>query len=406
MLSLIVGACLAMGACAFGPPPPDQSGAPPNLPTPSASTSDGDGGDPSTVAVLASHLVAPWGIAFLPDGSALVTERTSAKILHVAPPATPSGLTVTAVATVIGVDGAGDGGLLGIAVSPQYATDHTVYVYYSTRTDNRIGSVTLTVALSGSQSAAPPSAPPSTPPTSTPPSISPSPAPAPALAAHPILTGIPHGATDNGGWLAFGPDHYLYASTGDTGHPATSQDRKSLAGKILRMTVAGKVAPGNPIAGSLIYAYGLRDVEGFDWDLANRMYAMDAARTADALYQIAPGANYGWSATSPKPGGTPIQTWPLAQSTCPGVALVDNVLVTACLTGTRAWVMQLTGRGTPFGAPTAELSGTYGRLRAVVVAPDGSLWLTTSNTDGHGSPAPTDDRIINLILSDAGAGNS
>ncbi len=388
-----LAACVLLAACSFGDPPPNDSGAPPNLPTPSPSASTDADGSPGAVDVVASKLTTPWGLAFLPDGSALVTERTTSKILHIGPPATPDGFTVSTLATVTGVTTTGDGGLLGIAVSPRFGTDHTVYVYYSTRTDNRVGSLKLAVPPvdTGSASPAPPSLP-----------------PAVSLAPQPILTGIPHGVTDNGGALAFGPDDFLYASTGDAGRPANSQDAKSLAGKILRMTVAGKPATGNPIKTSVVYASGLHNVEGLAWGLDDRMYAIDAGRTNDTLSQIASGANYGWSGPvkPTKPAPPAVQTWPLATSTCAGVAVVDATLATACLAGARAWVLQLTSHGTPFGAPTPVLADKFGRLRNVVAAPDGSLWLTTSNTDGHGKPGPSDDRVIRIVLSDAGAGKT
>jgi glucose/arabinose dehydrogenase len=342
--------------------------------------------------VVAKHLSAPWGLAFLPDGSALVTERKTATIVRVGLPATAAGLTVTPVATVAGVTSGGDGGLLGIAVSPKVATNHTVFVYYSTAKDNRVATIQLPTAVLS----APPSDSSSTPP---------SPPPAPTVTPHPILTGIPHATTDNGGWLGFGPDGALYASTGDAGRPAASSDRKSLAGKILRMTAAGK-----PIGGtSLVYASGLHDVQGFDWDPTGHLYAVDAATTTDGVLPIRSGASYGWPANGGSASETatpPIQTIPAAQAGCAGVALVQNVLATACLTGERLWLMQVTASGVVFGAPQASLLTSYGRLRTVVAAPDGSLWITTSNTDGHGKPSADDDRIIQVVVADAGAGKS
>jgi glucose/arabinose dehydrogenase len=395
LAAVTLAACGLLAGCAFGSPPPDDTGAPPNLPTPSQSATSEAGGSPGALDVVASKLSAPWGLAFLPDGSALVTERATAKILRVGRPATPAGLTVTTLGTVRGVTANGDGGLLGVAVSPRYSTDSLIYVYYSTGTDNRIGSLKVTVPPQddGSSSPAPPA--PSAPPATFTPQA--------------LVTGVPHGTTDNGGALAFGPDGLLYASTGDAGKPASSQDAKNLAGKILRMTASGKPATGNPTKDSLIYASGLHNVEGLAWGLDDQMYAVDAGRSEDALRHITAGANYGWTV----PGGKPakpapvaVQTWPLRTSTCAGVAVVDATLTTACLSGARVWVLQLTSHGTPFGAPMDVLTGQYGRLRDVVAAPDGSLWVTTSNTDSHGDPGPDDDRIIRIVLNDAGAGKT
>jgi glucose/arabinose dehydrogenase len=345
---------------------------------------------------VAKHLSAPWGLAFLPDGSALVTERKAATIVRVGLPQTAAGLTVTPVASVAGVTTSGDGGLLGIAVSPKIATTGTVFVYYSTAKDNRIATIQLPTAVLSSPPSDNPSAPPS---------AEPSAAPAATVTPHPIVTGIPHGATDNGGWLSFGPDGSLYASTGDAGRPAASADRKSLAGKILRMTAAGKPVSGT----SLVYASGIHDVQGFDWDPSGHLYAVDAATTTDGVLAIRPGAHYGW----PAAGGSasesvipPIQIFPAEQAGCAGVAFVQNILATACLTGERVWLMQLTANGSVFGAPQASLAKSFGRLRTVVAAPDGSIWITTSNTDGHGKPSPDDDQIIQVVVADAGAGKS
>lgn len=369
---LTASSCVLTGACAFGPPPPDQSGAAPRLPTPSASpTPSQPAGGGATIEVIAKKLRTPWGIAFLPDGSGLVTERESGKILRLAEPAGPDGLTVTTAATVTGLSTSGDRGLLGIAVSPHYASDSTVFVYYSTTKDNRIASM----RLDGKPRT--------------------------------ILTGIPAASTDNGGGLAFGPDGYLYASTGDAGRASRSQDKKSLAGKILRMTTTGKPAPGNPTRGSLVYAYGFHDVEGFAWDSSKRLYAMDTApKGKDSLVTVGPGKNHGWSAPSGATTVKPMLTWTASTSTCSGVAVVETTLATACLNGKRMWIIRLTALGGTFGAPVPALTSQFGRLRTVATGPDGSLWITTSNTDGHGTPGRDDDQVIRIVISGAGAGKS
>ena len=410
MVAALAGAaCLLVAGCSFGQPPPDQEGEGPNLPHPSvAPTAPSAGTSPGTADVVARNLAAPWGLAFLPDNTALVTERKTGRILHVGLPLTPNGMTVTTVGTVSGVDASGEGGLLGIAVSPRYANDSTVFVYYSTAKDNRVASLKLKVPSAPSAPASPPPSAPASP-GGTPPRD-----PGPTLTPHAILTGIPHASTDNGGWLAFGPDGTLYASTGDAGKPASAQDRKSLAGKILRMTDAGKPAPHNPVATSVIWAYGFHNVEGFAWDIANYLYAVDAGRPGtDVLDNVVKDGNYGWP-TSAKPDaeGTtptvkePLLTWPLSSSGCAGVAAQNNILGTACLTGKRIWLVQLTSRGGTFGAPVDLLSNAYGRLRAIVTAPDGSIWVTTSNTDGHGTAGKDDDRIVRIVLADEGAGKS
>jgi glucose/arabinose dehydrogenase len=179
-----------------------------------------------------------WAIAFLPGGDALVTERDSARLLRV----TPHGR-VSTIGTVPGVEPSGEGGLLGVAVSPLFGQDRLVYLYVSTAADNRI----VRFRYSGS-------------------GIGP-------LEA--VVTGIPRASVHNGGRLAFGPDGMLWASTGEHAEPGIAQDKGSLGGKILRMTPDGRPAPGNPF-GTLVWTYGHRNVQGMAWDGDGRMYASGA----------------------------------------------------------------------------------------------------------------------------------
>jgi glucose/arabinose dehydrogenase len=364
-------------ACSFGPPDPDAQGTPPNLPKPSAAESASgapEGDQEVAVTVLAKKLEIPWGMAFLPDGSALVTERDSGRILQVGPESDANGLTVSEVQRLTEVQASGDGGLLGIAVSPKYSADKTIYVYYSTAKDNRIGKLVLKGKL------------------------------------QPIVTGIPRSTDDNGGALAFGPDGYLYAGTGDATPAGTqAQNPKSLAGKILRMTTAGKPAPGNPAKDSLVWSLGHRNVQGIAWDKTKRMYASDSGQPKNGeLNVIVKGKNYGWAkadGASTNPALTsPLYSWPINDSYCSGVAVVEQTVATACLLGKRVWLLNVTGNGTVLGTPQALLTGEYGRLRGLVAAPDGSLWASTSNQEDAGDPAPDDDRIIRLVFSDGGAG--
>jgi glucose/arabinose dehydrogenase len=369
---------MALSACAFGPPDPDQAGQPPNLPAPSASagpdTSDGD--QEIAATVLAKGLEVPWGIAFLPDGSALVTERDTARILKVGPETDTDGLKVTEMQRLAEVEASGDGGLLGIAVSPKYATDKSIFVYYSTAKDNRIAKLQLKGKL------------------------------------QPILTGIPRSATANGGALAFGPDGFLYAGTGDgTGNGAQAQNPKSLGGKILRMTTAGKPAPGNPAATSVVWASGQHNVAGIAFDQQKRMYATDSGQDrTDELNRVAKGQNLGWPTVEGQSNNTkftgPLFDWPVAESACSGVAVLERTLATACLNGKRLYLLSLTESSATLGFPQAVLIGEYGRLRAAVAAPDGSFWVSTSNQEDGGDPGPDDDRLIRLVFSDGGAGRT
>jgi glucose/arabinose dehydrogenase len=362
-------AITAVTACSAGPERP--GGAAPGqgttpghaggalTPTPLAGSATARvSGTPRT---LTTNLAVPWAIAFLPGGDALVTERDSARLVRV----TPKGQ-VTDVGVIDGVSPRGEGGLLGVTVSPRFATDHYVFVYFSAVGDNRVVRYRYDGGLSDPV---------------------------------PIVTGIPKGSIHNGGRLAFGPDGYLYASTGETGEGGLSQDRNTLAGKILRMTVDGKPAPGNPF-GSLVWSYGHRNVQGLAWDSRGHMYATEFGQnTYDEINLIEKGHNYGWpDVEGMSKGGDrrftdPLLTWSTDEASPSGLAYADGSLWAAALRGQRLWRIPLSADGRA-GRPEALYTGEYGRLRAVATAPDGTLWVSTSNKDGRGSPRPGDDRIL------------
>jgi glucose/arabinose dehydrogenase len=359
---LLLAAVLATAGCAFGPPDDAEGGAPPNLPSPSSGGSVDDG-PPSVVAtVISENLSVPWGIAFLPDGSALVTERDTARILSVRRPAAGGPATVTEVQRIAEARPGGEGGLMGIAVSPAYERDGWVYLYYTAADDNRIARLHL------------------------------------GEAPQPVVTGINKAGIHNGGRIAFGPDGMLYAGTGDASNRGEAQDRTSLNGKILRITPEGRPAPGNPFGDSPVYSYGHRNVQGLAWDASGQLYASEFGQNRlDELNRIEPGGNYGWPEVE-GPGDdpafvNPVATWSTSDASPSGLAIQGDRAYLACLRGTKLYRIGLDG-----SAPQALLTNQYGRLRAVVVAPDQTLWVLTSNRDGRGSPAGADDRILRLDL--------
>ncbi len=375
VVALLLAACTSgSGASPSRTPPatPPSSTAPSPAVTPSATPSTtGSAAKPGVrvAGTVASGLTSPWGLAFLADGSALVGERDTARIVLVR-----AGARQVPVGTVPGVvsngSSGGEGGLLGLALSPTFGTDHLLYVYLSTASDNRI----VRMTYSGGQLGRPAT----------------------------VLTGIPHGLHHNGGRLAFGPDGMLYASTGESGVPSLSQDRSSLGGKILRMTPSGKPAPGNPYPGSVVWSYGHRNVEGLAFDAAGRLWATEFGEKAyDELNLVVQGRNYGWPATQGRTSNprytSPKVQWPTDDAGPSGIAIARSVAWVGALTGHRLWRVPLSGPAA--GTPTAFLVDTYGRLRSVALAPDGSLWVTTSNTDGRATPRSGDDRILRLVVS-------
>lgn len=352
---------------------PGQAPAAPTSPMPGAPA-------PQVTDTVATGLDTPWGLAFLPDGAALVTERDSGRLLSIG-----TDRQVSEVATIDDVVARGESGLLGVAVSPTFDTDRFVFLYVTTSSDNRI----VRAAYDGA-----------------------------TLSDHQVIVeGIPAARVHDGGRLQFGPDGMLYAATGEAGTPPLAQDPSSLGGKILRMTMDGEPAPGNPDPNSPVYSLGHRNVQGLAFDDEGRLWASEFGQNqVDELNEIVPGGNYGWpevegTRTTGSAGGTgsaegrgsaegsarddqfidPVVTWPVSQASPSGIAYEDGNLWMASLRGERLWRIGIEELDT-----TEFFTGEYGRLRTVVAAPDGSLWLTTSNRDGRGEPAGDDDRILRI----------
>jgi glucose/arabinose dehydrogenase len=345
-----IAACSTLAALALGAAAVVATGPP-------AAALEPDLANPQTVA---TGLTVPWGLGFLPDGSALVAERNSGRVLRVRPGASPS--TVT---TIAGVSATGESGLLGLAVSPTFAQDNLVYVYFTSASDNRISRFRLDAPQTQQV----------------------------------ILSGLARASIHDGGRIAFGPDGMLYAAVGDAAVTSNAQNQQSLNGKILRMRPDGGVpATGNPFPGSLVYSLGHRNPQGLAWDAQGRLYASEFGQnTWDEVNQIVAGANYGWPTVEGRSNDTrfrnPIVVWTTAEASPSGATIDGRTLYVAALRGQRLWSVPLDGAGGA-GTPVALLQGRYGRLRTVERAPDGALWVTTSNRDGRGTPATDDDRIL------------
>ncbi|HET7477780.1 MAG TPA: PQQ-dependent sugar dehydrogenase [Dermatophilaceae bacterium] len=310
--------------------------------------------------VVARKLNVPWGLAFLPDGSALVTSRDEGRVLRVR-----RGAATVEVGTVPGVEPGGEGGLLGVAVSPDFASDGTVFVYLTAAEDNRVLRMTLRDKRLREDKV--------------------------------VVDGIPKAINHNGGRLAFGPDGYLYIGTGDAMDPGRSQDRESLGGKILRVTRDGAPAPGNPF-GNRVWTLGHRNVQGLAWDGHRRMFASEFGQnTWDELNRIEPGRNYGWPDVEGRGGRggftDPLVQWPTADASPSGIAVgTDGAVYLAALRGESLWRVPIRDDG-PAAEPRRLLRGDYGRLRTVERDSAGNLWVVTSNTF-RGNPGEDDDRVI------------
>jgi glucose/arabinose dehydrogenase len=342
---------------------PNGSGSP-AAPSPNASGKT----DP---LVVATHLTAPVGLTMMPDNTALVGERTTGRIVRVQPkPNQP----VPTVRTIAGLDTSGDGGLLDLALSPSYDEDSLIYAYITTRTDNRVVDFTLHGPVT------------------------------------PVLTGIPKGSTGNTGRIAFGDDGDLYVGTGDAGHGSLAADPASLGGKVLRVSSIGKPAPGNPRRSSPVWTSGHHVVDGLcPVPQSSTVLETESARAneSDEVNLLAGGDFYGW----PTNAGTvepPVAQLPSADRSPGGCAVADGSLYVTSLDGRALLAAQLTGAGSRLTVAkfAPELSGKYGRLRTVVAADDGALWLTTSNRDGSGAPVPTDERVIRYVPSGSGGGKN
>jgi glucose/arabinose dehydrogenase len=320
------------------------------------------------VSTLATDLRVPWSFAFLPDGDALVTERDSGRLLRVS----PSG-EVREVQT-LPEGGTGEGGLLGVAVSPDYGMDRYVYAYTTTTSDNRVVRFRI-----GEEPEA-------------------------------ILTGIPVNSYHNGGRIGFGPDGMLYVTTGDAGDTSNSQDRGSLGGKILRVAPDGSIPDDNPFPNSPVYSYGHRNVQGLSWDAEGQLFASEFGQdTWDEANRIEAGENYGWPEIEGEGGEgqgfvDPITVWPTSEASPSGAQiLVDGAipqwegdLFVAALRGESLWRLELDERGNVADRERL-LESEVGRVRDVAQAPDGSLWVSTSNHDSYGNPVSADDdRILRL----------
>jgi len=345
-----------------GTPSPSTSPSTSATPAPTASASAAP--HPQVAGTVVDAIAVPWGIAFLPEGGALVGARDTGELFLVGEG------TKELVGTLevrSRLDEGGETGLLGLALDPGFADNRTVYAYLSTDEDNRVVRMTYDGDLG---------------------------------APEPILTGIATSTHHNGGGLVFGPDGKLYVATGDAEDSASAQDTGSVNGKVLRMTPTGEVPAGNPFD-NLVWSYGHRNVEGITFDDQGRLWAAEFGdKGADELNQIRKGKNYGWPDVEGSDGRggftDPLAEWPVDQCSPSGIAIAQGRAWLGALQGECVWSVVLDGADA--GKAQQHLAGDYGRIRSVALAPDGSLWVSTSNRDGRTDPRPGDDRLLRVTL--------
>lgn len=329
--------------------------------------------DPSAlrVEVVAENLQVPWAIDFASDGRIFFTERPGrVRVIQ-------DGRLLPEPWATLPVAAVGEGGLLGLALDPQFERNRYVYVYYTYRYDqgqlrNRV--VRLTDRDGRGQD-------PET-----------------------IIDGIAGANIHDGGRIKFGPDGKLYITTGDASQSQLAQDMNSLAGKILRLNADGSIPSDNPFPGSPVYSLGHRNPQGLAWHpVTGQLFATEHGPTGnDEVNIIQPGGNYGWPVVQARAGRSqfidPILVF--SPSVAPtGATFFQDEFFFTTLRGEH--LHRVTLQPPDFRQVQRDqrlLEGEYGRLRDAVVGPDGALYITTSNRDGRGSPDLADDRILRFAL--------
>ncbi|OOM76438.1 soluble aldose sugar dehydrogenase YliI precursor [Clostridium puniceum] len=332
---------------------------------------------PYEIEVIAENLYVPWGIDISNEGNLYFTERSGTIRIIKDGKLQPQPLITFRPPFV----SQGEGGLMGIAIDLNYAQNHYIYVMYSYVEGNEIFNRVVRLFENNNK----------------------------ASIDRVLLDKIPGGRIHNGGRLKIGPDQKLYITTGDAGNSALAQDLTSTAGKILRIELDGSIPKDNPITNSSIYSLGHRNPQGLAWNWKNVLYESEHGQAAhDEINIINPGVNYGWPIAYGNEDAKGVmikkplihseeETW--APS---GIAFVNQgawqgKLLVACLRGQQLLSITLNKNGTVVNKVEAWLRNEYGRLREVIQGKDGSIYLTTSNKDGRGTPNIGDDKIIRLI---------
>jgi len=326
---------------------------------------------------ITGGLVTPWAMDFLPNGGIVITERPGRVRLI----AEDGRLQYDPLVVLKNVKEVGEGGLLGVAVHPYFSINKYIYLYYTYNVQvNRIRNDTynrvVRMRLVGDK----------------------------LQNEEIIIDGIPGAEFHNGGRIKFGPDSYLYVTTGDAQNPELAQDLNSTAGKILRVTDEGKPAPGNPFD-NMVYSYGHRNPQGLVWDDFRNLWETEHGRSNPSGYDeinlIKSGKNYGWPEFEGDENGAGFEA-PVYQSGAEttwapaGVAFSGSFLYFGGLKGEALYRAHMDDA--KVDAVKEYFKGEFGRIRDVVKGPDGNLYISTSNRDGRGKPGLNDDKILKINI--------
>lgn len=333
------------------------------IPLPEPGRNNGTGSN-SGVKVIASNLEVPWAADISQDGRIFFTERPGRiRIIE-------NGMLLDPI--FINVAQQGESGLLGLALHPDFAKNHLLYIYQTYSNSTAVFNKVVMLTESNNK----------------------------ITDSKVILDRIPAADRNDGGRIKFGPDGKLYVATGDVKQPQLAQNAGSLAGKILRINPDGTIPGDNPFPGSPVYSFGHRNIQGLAWDKEGRMYASEHGESGnDEINLIKAGENYGWpiEECDAKRFEKPVFCF------SPAIAPAGIAIPSSDLLGYKGHILvaalkatQLRDINLATGDSNNILTG-YGRIRDVVEAPDGSLYVLTSNRDGRAISEQGDDRILHVL---------